>query len=289
MEDIPLELTYTWREARTRGVTRRQIQQDGLPVAHGLFISRAIPATLEARCHAWAKLLPADAAFGLETAGTLLSAPLEAPSAVQAVLGPRRVLPQRAGLAVHVRQLGTDDVISHRGLRLTSPAQVFLDLAARHPEAELVAIGDALMRAGHLLPADLEERLLRAAGIRGVARARACAGLLDPRAASRPESLLRYWLIADGLPAPEVQIPIFDRWGRKVAHADLGYSEWKIALEYEGRQHAERVQFGRDVDRHSLMAADGWLVLRFAGRHLSGPTAVVHRTRRALMSRGWSG
>ena len=62
-----------------------------------------------------------------------------------------------------------------------------------------------------------------------------------------------------------------------------------MALEYEGRQHADPDQFGRDVDRYSLMAADGWLVLRFAARHVEGPTAVVGRTRRALISRGWRG
>ena len=45
-------------------------------------------------------------------------------------------------------------------------------------------------------------------------------------------------------------------------------------------------QFGSDIDRYSLMAADGWLVLRFAARHLHAGT-VVDRTRRALVSRGW--
>ncbi len=44
---------------------------------------------------------------------------------------------------------------------------------------------------------------------------------------------------------------------------------------------------GRDVDRYSLMAADGWLVLRSAARHAESPTVVVDRTRRALTSRGW--
>ena len=70
-------------------------------------------------------------------------------------------------------------------------------------------------------------------------------------------------------------------------HADLGYPGWKVALEYDGRQHADPGQFGRDIDRYSLMAADGWLVLRFAARHLGGPVVVVERTRRALISRGW--
>jgi hypothetical protein len=118
-------------------------------------------------------------------------------------------------------------------------------------------------------------------------RARECAPLLNAAAASRPESLLRYWLTASDLPAPDLQVAILDGWGREVAHADLGYARWKVALEYEGRQHAESDQFGRDVDRYSLMAADGWLVLRFAARHLVRPSVVVDRTRRALTSRGW--
>ena len=96
---------------------------------------------------------------------------------------------------------------------------------------------------------------------------------------------MRYWLLTSDLPEPEVQVPVVDRWGRLVVHADLGYPAWKVALEYEGRQQAEGEQFGRDVDRYSLMAADGWLTLRFAARH--GPHDVVERTRRALSSRGW--
>ncbi len=34
------------------------------------------------------------------------------------------------------------------------------------------------------------------------------------------------------------------------------------------------------------MAADGWVVLRFANRHLNRVT-VLDRTRRTLVSRGW--
>jgi very-short-patch-repair endonuclease len=79
---------------------------------------------------------------------------------------------------------------------------------------------------------------------------------------------------------------VFDRWGRIVAHADLGYPEWKVALEYEGRQHAEGRQFGRDLERYSLMAAGGWLLLRFGAPHLLRRTAVIERVAGALRSRG---
>jgi hypothetical protein len=287
MDAIPLGTTYTWQEARAKGATRRQVLQDGVEVARGLYLSSAVPPTLLARCRAWARLIPPDAAFGLETAAVLLGAPVTAPNAVQIVLRPRPVLPQRRGLSVHVRQLRTEDVVETDGLRLASPAQVFLDLAAHLPPQELMAVGDHLCRSGHLRGEELVRRLERADRVRGVVRAREIAPQLDPRSRSRPESLIRYWLLASDLPAPEIDVPVFDRWGREVAHADLGYSEWKVALEYEGRQHAEPDQFGRDIERYSLMAADGWLTLRFAGRHLGGPWTVVERTRRALLSRGW--
>ena len=175
----------------------------------------------------------------------------------------------------------------HRGLRTTSGPQTWLDLAERLPSHELVAVGDALMRAGHLPAQALTRRLERATRVRGVVRARQCAPLLTPLSMSRPESLVRYWLVTSDLPDPQPQLDIRDRRGRVVAHGDLGYEDWKVLLEYEGRQHAEPDQFGRDIDRYSLMAADGWLVLRFAARHAESPTVVVDRTRRALLSRGW--
>jgi len=285
MDGIPLDGVYTWRQARTLGVTRAQIRDDGLPVARGLFVSRALDPDLSTVCRAWAAKLPDDAAFGMETAAGLLGAPCPESAETHVVLTPRRVLPQFSGIRVHGRALQPSDVCDVGGVRVTSGAQTFLDLAARLPPWDLVPLGDGLMRTGAMDAVALAERLARADRVRGVVRARAWAPHLTPLAASARESLLRYWLLTSRLPRPEVQIPILDRWGREVAHADLGWARWKVALEYEGRQHAERDQFGRDIDRYSLMAADGWLVLRFANRH--GPSAVMDRTKRALISRGW--
>jgi hypothetical protein len=234
-----------------------------------------------------ATVLPVDSAFSHQTAAALLGVPIDFPARPHVALTPRRVLPQHAGLVVHGRRLRPGDVVLHRGLRVTAGAQTFLDLAAVLPPQELVAVGDALLRAGHLDDGRLTARLARADRVRGVVRARACAPLLDARSQSRPESVLRYWLVMSDLPDPEPQVPVHDRHGREVAHGDLGYSRWKVLAEYEGAQHAQLDQFGRDIDRYSLMAADGWLVLRFARQHLGGPWTVVERTRGALLSRGW--
>jgi hypothetical protein len=239
------------------------------------------------RLQLMARVLPVDAAFSHATAASLFGAPIDFPPRPHVALTPRRVLPQHAAFVVHARRLDAEDVVVHRDVRLTSGAQTFLDLAPRLSPQDLVAVGDSLLRGNHMTGESLGARLARAERVRGIVRARSCAPLLSEHSMSRRESWMRYWLLTSDLPNPVPQIPVLDRWGHEVAHGDLGYPEWKVLLEYEGRHHADVDQFGRDIDRYSLMAADGWLVLRFASRHVWGPTIVVDRTRRTLLSRGW--
>jgi hypothetical protein len=279
---------FTTATARSAGLSRSALRRPSfVRLAHGVVVRLDDAIDERERLALLATVLPADSAFSHSTAAALLGAHVDGPPRPHVALTPRSVLPQHAGIVVHGRRLTPADVVAHGGLRVTSGAQTFLDLSAALPAQELVAVGDALVSAGHLDAVRLTERLARADRVRGVVRARACAPLLSGLAGSRPESLLRYWLVTSDLPAPEPQVPVCDRSGREVAHGDLGYRRWKVLLEYEGRQHADPEQFGRDVDRYSLMAADGWLVLRFARQHLAGPWTVVERTRGALLSRGW--
>lgn len=281
--------TFSAASARAAGLTRAQLRGSSyLRLAHDLTARLDDAIDLRDTLRLLASVLPSDAAFSHATAAACFGAPIDAAQLHHVALTPRRVLPQRAQLIVHSRLLQPEDVVVSDRLRLTSGAQTFLDLAAELPPHELVAIGDALMRGKHLTHEALDRRLARASRVRGVVRARECAPLLSHLAMSRPESLMRYWLLKSDLPDPQPQVPIRNRWGEIVAHGDLGYEEWRVLLEYEGRQHADRDQFGRDIDRYSLMGADGWLVLRFAARHVEGPRIVVDRTGRALISRGWA-
>jgi hypothetical protein len=286
MDPRALSPVYTRAEARTAGLTRAQLRDDGVRVTRGAYVSRAVTLGLETACVAALTVLPPAAAFSHRTAAALLGAPIRPSWPLAVCVPPGSPRPERIRIRTHVRRLGDDDVVTHRGLPVTSGAQTWLDLAGELPDGEMAAVGDALYRAGHLDAVALQERLGRARGVRGIVVARALAPLLTPLAASRPESLVRHALISSSLPGPEVQVPIVDRRGLVVAHADLGWTRWKVALEYEGRQHADRDQFGRDIDRYSLMAADGWLCLRFASRHLAHLDTVVQRAAGALRSRG---
>lgn len=281
-----LPTVYTRADVTAAGMTAGQLEQDGRRVTRGAYASRAVPLTVRTASLTTLKVLPGGTVMSHLTAVALLGAPVRHSWPLHVAVPAGVCRPRRRGITVHVRDLLPSDRTNHRGVPVTSGPQTWLDLAAVLEPAELVAVGDALYRARHLDAASLTERLDRADGVRGVVRARACAPLLTPLAASRPESLVRYWLIASELPDPQPQIPIHDRWGREVAHADLGYEEWKIALEYEGRQHAERRQFGRDLNRYTLMAADGWLVLRFGEEDLSRRRRLLSRVGGALRSRG---
>ncbi|OUZ10068.1 hypothetical protein BHE97_08370 [Aeromicrobium sp. PE09-221] len=60
---------------------------------------------------------------------------------------------------------------------------------------------------------------------------------------------MRAYLAFSGLPAPDVNAPVYDG-AREIGIVDLLYRVWMLAIEYEGRQHAENPrQFARDVER----------------------------------------
>jgi hypothetical protein len=286
VEPPELAPVYTWQDARAAGLTRAELRDDGVRVTQGAYVSRSLPLSVATACRSALSVLPAEAVASHESAAVLLGAPLRPGWPLHVSVPPGVHRPRRRRLRVHVRDLTREDVVRHGGLPMTSGAQTWLDLAAVLPPSELLVVGDALWRAEHFDAEKLAARLARADGTRGVVLARRWAPHLSPKAASRPESLIRFALLDGDLPDPEPQVPVLDRWGREVAHADLGFRRWKVAVEYEGRQHAELRQFRVDLERYSLMAADGWLLLRFGDAHLGRPWTVVERTARALRSRG---
>ena len=81
----------------------------------------------------------------IETAAELFGRPpIDSPDVHAVVLARGGCSPSGADLRVHVRQLRAGRTSSTQvGLRLTSGAQTFLDLAGRTAPAELVAVGDA--------------------------------------------------------------------------------------------------------------------------------------------------
>ncbi|OBG55421.1 hypothetical protein A9X03_16845 [Mycobacterium sp. E1715] len=188
------------------------------------------------------------------------------------------------GVIARNQRVGPDEVTRVNGLRVTSLARTAFDLARRPPSGEAVARLDALMRA---TPFSSEEVMLlakRHAGARGLRTLRTALPLVDPGAASPKETWLRLLLIDAGLPAPTTQIPVQVNW-RLVAVLDMGWEEYKVAVEYDGDHHrTNRSQYVRDQDRLRKLAELGWVVIRVIAE--DKPDDVVHRVRAALARRG---
>ena len=91
-----------------------------------------------------------------------------------------------------------------------------------------------------------------------------------------------------GLPEPEVNLDVFNRFGVRIAIGDLGYRKYRVLIEYDGEYHfADNVQMFKDVDRIDGVMEEGWRVIRLNKTHLRRPEIVVSKVQAALRAGGW--
>jgi hypothetical protein len=131
------------------------------------------------------------------------------------------------------RRLVADEVELIDGLPVTTAARTWVDLGERLSLPDLVAVGDSVLR-GSVSLDDLEVVVKRATHRRGIVRVRTALPLLDARSRSRPESHLRYTIVAAGLPKPAVNEAIYDVHVEWLAESDLSYDDVRLAIEYNG-------------------------------------------------------
>jgi len=177
---------------------------------------------------------------------------------------------ERSEVHARRRRLGRPEVDLVDGIPVTCEARTWVDLAEVLPMADLVAAGDSVLR-DRTSRRELELFVRDAWGRRGVVSARAALELLDERSRSRPESHLRFRLVEAGLPRPEVNHPIHDDHGQWIAEPDLHYKRARLALEYNGTDHAEPKQMRKDITRGLDVVRAGWMTLTF------GPAQVFTR------------
>jgi very-short-patch-repair endonuclease len=107
--------------------------------------------------------------------------------------------------------------------------------------------------------------------------------LAEPKAESAMETRLRMILVLAGLPRPEVQVAIHDEHGRCLGRPDMLYRHQRLALEYDGRNHRERV-FDDNRRQNGLVGA-GFRVLRFSAEDVyRAPQTVAMQVRQMLLT-----
>ncbi|MET0787778.1 MAG: hypothetical protein ABWY33_00930 [Cellulomonas sp.] len=156
------------------------------------------------------------------------------------------------------------------GIPVTSLERTLVDCASTLPPLQGLVVADAALRVGADRTA-VDRLIAGRAGRRGSSRARAVVELSDDGAESPGESATRFVVLRDGFDVPRTQIPVETRIG--TFWADLGWEEWKVVLEYDGRtKYAEREteRFMLEKRRHDAVVESGHRVLRVTKEDLAG-------------------
>ncbi len=191
------------------------------------------------------------------------------------------------GIVVRSYHLAPDDTCRRRGMHVTTPSRTAFDIGRTLPAPAAVPVLDALVRATRIKTEDVIALAEAKSGVRGVRRLRATMELVDGGAESPQESRLRLILIDGGLPKPQTQIEFFDDFGEAFIRVDIGWREWKVAVEYDGVQHwTDPKRRAWDIERIAILESLGWVVIRVSAQMMSRPHVILDRVRAKLLMAG---
>lgn len=205
---------------------------------------------------------------------------------------------RRVNTIGHRLALRPGEVVDALGIRLTSAARTWLDLATQLSVEELVAAGDYLVCShdeNFPMPQrelcsleELEWTIQQHPGLRGLRIARQALALVRVGADSAPETAMRLALVSAGLPEPELNVMLVDQSGRPALWPDAAYREFRICLQYDGVHHAVADQYLRDMRRFEVTRSLGWDEVRLGSDDLHDHGAgAVRKVAAALRAKGW--
>jgi very-short-patch-repair endonuclease len=260
----------TWDDLQTKIWTR---------MSRGQYAWTGLPQDARLRLRAVAQRMPGTYAFSGPTAAWLLGLDISWSEPVEVTIG--REVPARARAGVRLRRaaLPESDVITRKGFRTTSAMRTVCDLGSRADLVESVVALDTALRAGVVEQSHLARHVLTHAGAKGIKRLRRALRHADPRSESPMETRLRMELIRGRLPTPCVQAELRDAAGHLIGRADLFYPDRKLAIEYDGENHKDRLV--ADLRRQNALVNAGYHLLRFTVADLRAPASVVAQVRRA--------
>jgi hypothetical protein len=188
------------------------------------------------------------------------------------------------GVITRRERIGVDEMTQIGGIAVTTPHRTALDLGRHLPRLDAVINLDALSRATGVSQRRVLTLADRYKGARGVKRCRQALALMNAGAASPRETRLRLLVIEAGFPPPLTQIAVYDETGYVFAYLDMGWTDSKIALEYDGDQHrTDRTQYVKDTRRLRKLEQMGWIVIRVIAE--DAPTYTLARVRDAFAQR----
>ena len=102
------------------------------------------------------------------------------------------------------------------------------------------------------------------------------------------ETRLRMLIVLAGLPEPTINHILRANDGSWLRRIDLSYLDLRLAIEYDGRQHAlDTKQWNSDIRRREELEQQGWRFIVVTADSLYGdPLGTLERIRTAVSKRG---
>lgn len=276
-------------EAVAAGLSRRQLRRKHVAVYRDVYLPRGQQLTARTRAEAaWLWARRNGTLAGLSAAAMHGSRWIDPHDPAELI----RVCDPVDGVVIHRDKLAADERCVVDGIPTTTPARTAYDVGrAADTLTEAVIRLDALACATDLSSTDIAPLIERHRGARGIVQLREAVQLMDGGGESPQETRTRLLLVRRGVPRPQTQIRVADVFGRVFARLDMGWEEWKVAVEYDGVQHwLDPAQRTWDIDRWAELSARGWTVIRVSSDLLrSRPDVVVARVVDALRCAGWRG
>lgn len=289
---LPSGALATVRSLRSAGVARSRLSRSDVdrPLRGVVRLGAGLPQPdFTVRVSALRLLLRDGQFISRRTAAMLLGVPLRGG---EEVLDVGAIRPTRPPTRPEIRghQLGDGVLLSvpTDQSRLPNPADVWALLGAVASLEELVIAGDYLVSGASRWDeplvsfGELEHAVTRFAGCAGVVGLTRALPLIRTGVESPAETVTRLLIARAGLAEPQTHCPV--RVDGRTLYADLGYPQWRIAIEYEGAYHFESGvdQARRDNERFEAMRAAGWRVLRVTALDLRDPRAFLARLAKAI-------
>lgn len=273
---------FTLDEAERQGLRRWHLEGSSWErIGPQTYVAADQPLTPMIQLEAAARRLPKGAAFSGFTAGWLAGLELPPCDPIEVVVPRAANVSARAGMAVSRAGASGDEIVTVQGLPATSVRRTLRDVCGRLTLTEAVVLCDLALQKRLVSRKELDEVVRRATGSRGIATLRRALAHVEPLSESPMESRLRMLLVLGGLPRPEAQVEIRDRWLRLIGRVDLYYRMQRLALEYDGGTH--RNTLAEDNRRQNRLLNQGVRLLRFTAADVyQDADGVLRQVRTAL-------
>lgn len=272
----------THRDLESFGLTRTRVRSPDIEAAHwGIYVPTGAAVTPLDHARAVARL-DQHTVICRVTAAQWMDArlPVRWQRAEQVHLARTggKDRPRRSWVQGTRVEYGPREVLVRDGVRVTTPARTFLDLAPLLDEEELVVIGDGFVcrhESGPLagIPSlcsieDIWAVLAAHPGYRGIRRARAAVDRLRVGSDSAPETRLRLRLEDLGITDLVLDFRLAAPDGWEVV-PDLWHGPSRCSIQYDGAHHADQEQMRRDVERARRTASAGAHEVRIMQRDMT--------------------